>query len=130
MTLNKLNTPNLIPSAKMRSSDASIVAPVWHPDDPAAPEKPLIPLAESYDIYFTGYWKSKKIAVVKRLRELTGWGLKRTVDTVHPDAQAVRIREAVSIEDATAIQKDLEDTGATIQIVPHQSLPSLSYSAE
>jgi large subunit ribosomal protein L7/L12 len=57
---------------------------------------------------------TKKIGVIKSVRELTGLGLKEAKDIVDQAPQVVKA--GVMTEDAWAIKKRLETEGATIEL--------------
>ena len=57
---------------------------------------------------------SKKIQVIKAVREVTTLGLKEAKDLV--DGAPSNIREDVSKEEADAIKKKLEEQGATVEL--------------
>jgi len=56
----------------------------------------------------------KKIQVIKVVREITGLGLKEAKELV--DKAPNPVKENVSKEEAEAIQKKLQDVGATVEI--------------
>ncbi|HUU45361.1 MAG TPA: 50S ribosomal protein L7/L12 [Acidobacteriota bacterium] len=56
----------------------------------------------------------KKIQVIKVVREITSLGLKEAKDLV--DKAPNPVKENVSKEEAEAIQKKLQDVGATVEI--------------
>ena len=56
----------------------------------------------------------KKIAVIKTIREITSLGLKEAKDLV--DSAPTVVKEAVTKDDASEIQKKLEDAGATVTL--------------
>ena len=56
----------------------------------------------------------KKIAVIKTIREITSLGLKEAKDLV--DAATTVVKEAATKDDASEIQKKLEDAGATVTL--------------
>jgi len=56
----------------------------------------------------------KKIQVIKTVREATGLGLKEAKDLV--DSAPKAIKEKVSMADAEALKKKLEESGATVKI--------------
>lgn len=58
---------------------------------------------------------SEKIKVIKVVRELTGLGLKDAKEFVDNPGKA--IKEGVSKEEAEAIQKQLAEVGATVELV-------------
>ena len=56
----------------------------------------------------------KKIAVIKTIREITSLGLKEAKDLV--DGAPIVVKEAVTKDDASEIQKKLEEAGATVTL--------------
>ena len=57
---------------------------------------------------------ANKVAVIKAVREVTGLGLKEAKDLVEGAPQIVK--EAISKDDAAALKKKLEDTGAEVEV--------------
>jgi large subunit ribosomal protein L7/L12 len=57
---------------------------------------------------------SKKIQVIKAVRELTSLGLKEAKDLV--DGAPKPVKEAVSKEEAEAAKAKLEEQGATVEL--------------
>ena len=57
---------------------------------------------------------SKKIQVIKVVRELTSLGLKEAKDLV--DGAPNPVKEAVGKAEAEGVQKKLEDVGATVEV--------------
>jgi large subunit ribosomal protein L7/L12 len=57
----------------------------------------------------------KKIACIKAVRAITGLGLKEAKTMVEAGNQTVK--EAVSKEDAETLKKQLEEAGATVELV-------------
>ena len=57
---------------------------------------------------------SKKIQVIKAVREVTSLGLKEAKDLV--DGAPQNVKEDVSKEEAETIQKKLEEQGATVEL--------------
>ncbi|MFH1320271.1 MAG: 50S ribosomal protein L7/L12 [Bacteroidota bacterium] len=55
-----------------------------------------------------------KLAIVKLVKELTGLGLKESKELV--DAAPKAIKEGVSKEEAEALKKQLEETGAEVEL--------------
>ena len=56
----------------------------------------------------------KKIEVIKEVRALTGLGLKEAKDLVEAAPKAVK--EGVNKEEAEKIEKELEESGATVEV--------------
>lgn len=57
---------------------------------------------------------SKKIAVIKVVREITGLGLKESKDIV--DNAPGTVKEGVPAEEAEKMKADLEEAGATVEL--------------
>jgi large subunit ribosomal protein L7/L12 len=74
---------------------------------PAAEEK------TEFDVILTGFG-DKKLGVIKAVREITGLGLKEAKDLVEGCPKA--IKEGVSKEEAEALKKQLEESGATVEV--------------
>ena len=96
-------------------SAAAPVAPVAAPaagggdeGDAAAEEK------DEFDIEIAGFDSSKKIAVIKEVRSITGLGLKEAKDMVEGAPSIVK--EAAAKADAEEIKKKLEEVGAEVKL--------------
>lgn len=96
-------------------SAAAPVAPVAAPaagdgdeGDAAAEEK------DEFDIEIAGFDSSKKIAVIKEVRSITGLGLKEAKDMVEGAPSIVK--EAAAKTDAEEIKKKLEEVGAEVKL--------------
>ena len=96
-------------------SAAAPVAPVAAPaagggdeGDAAAEEK------DEFDIEIVGFDSSKKIAVIKEVRSITGLGLKEAKDMVEGAPSIVK--EAAAKTDAEEIKKKLEEVGAEVKL--------------
>ena len=61
-----------------------------------------------------GFDAAKKINVIKVVREITGLGLKEAKDLVEAAPKAVK--EGVNKEEAEKIKKELEESGATVEV--------------
>jgi len=66
-----------------------------------------------FDVILAGAG-ANKIATIKVVRELTGLGLKEAKELV--DGAPKTLKEAVSKDEAEAIQKKLEEAGAKVEI--------------
>ena len=75
---------------------------------PAAEEK------TEFDVILTGAPADKKIQAIKVVREITGLGLKEAKDLVEGVPKPVK--EGASKEEAEAIQKKLQEVGATVEV--------------
>jgi large subunit ribosomal protein L7/L12 len=77
---------------------------------PAAVEEPT-----EFNVILTGLADpTKKIGVIKVVRELTNLGLKEAKDLVEGAPQP--IKEGTSKEDATSLKAKLEEAGATVDV--------------
>ena len=83
------------------------VAPAGGADAPAAEEK------TEFDVILKAAGASK-LNVIKVVREITGLGLKDAKDLVEAAPKA--IKEGVSKDEADALQKQLAESGAEIEI--------------
>jgi len=81
-----------------------------HGAGPAAEEK-----AEktSFDVILKAHGE-KKIQVIKVVRTVTGLGLKEAKDLV--DGAPGKVKQGVSKEEAEKIKKELEESGATVEL--------------
>lgn len=66
-----------------------------------------------FDVVLTGFGTSK-IPVIKEVRAITDLGLKEAKALVEDAPKAVK--EGVSRDEAEALQKRLEDAGATVEV--------------
>ena len=67
-----------------------------------------------FDVILAGFDDSKKIAVIKEIRGITGLGLKEAKDLVEAAPKA--LKEGASKEDADKIKAQLEAAGAKVEI--------------
>ena len=96
-------------------SAAAPVAPVAAPaagggDEGAAAAEEK----DEFDIEIAGFDSSKKIAVIKEVRSITGLGLKEAKDMVEGAPSIVK--EAATKTDAEEIKKKLEEAGAEVKL--------------
>lgn len=82
------------------------------PQDMFKPEKP--PEKTEFDVVLEGFDQTKKIGVVKVLREQTGLGLKESM-AITTDLPRT-LKTAVSKDEAEKCKKLLEEAGAKISI--------------
>jgi len=76
--------------------------------DAAAEEK------DEFDIEIAGFDSSKKIAIIKEVRSITGLGLKEAKDMV--EGAPTIVKEAATKTDAEEIKKKLEEAGAEVKL--------------
>jgi large subunit ribosomal protein L7/L12 len=85
----------------------------------AAPAQaaPVAPVEEKdeFDVVLTGFDDpTKKIGIIKVVREITALGLKEAKDLVEAAPKAVK--EAVAKDEAEALKKKLTDAGANVEL--------------
>jgi large subunit ribosomal protein L7/L12 len=68
---------------------------------------------DEFDVVMTSFGE-KKIAVIKVVRSITGLGLREAKSMT--EGIPSTIKEAVSKDEATDVQKQLEDAGATVEL--------------
>jgi large subunit ribosomal protein L7/L12 len=86
---------------------AVAAAPVAVADAPAAVEQ------TEFDVILTGFG-ANKVAVIKVVRAITGLGLKEAKAAV--EEAPTPIKEGVSKSEAEDIKKQLEESGASVEI--------------
>jgi large subunit ribosomal protein L7/L12 len=86
---------------------AAVMAAPGAVDDGAEEEQ------TTFDVIIKAAGQSK-LAVVKLVKELTSFGLKESKELV--DAAPKAIKEGVSKDEAEALQKQLEEAGAEVEI--------------
>ena len=67
-----------------------------------------------FDVILAGFDDSKKIAVIKEIRGITGLGLKEAKDLVEGAPKTVK--EAIAKDEAEKIKATLEGAGAKVEI--------------
>lgn len=77
---------------------------------PAAAEEPT-----EFNVILKSADAKKKIACIKAVRAITGLGLKEAKEYVEAGDKVVK--EAVSKEDAATLKAQLEEAGATVEVV-------------
>ena len=92
---------------KFGVSAAALAAAPAAADAPAAEEK------DDFNVVLTGAG-DKKVAVIKAVREITGWGLKEAKDLVEGAPQTVK--EGVAKAEAEELKKKLEEAGASVEL--------------
>ena len=75
---------------------------------PAAEEK------TEFTVILKAYPAEKKVTVIKVIREITGLGLKEAKDLV--EGAPSTVKESVSKADSEKFKKQLEDSGATVEV--------------
>jgi len=82
---------------------------------PAAAAGPEVEEPTEFNVILKEIDAKKKIACIKAVRAITGLGLKEAKTMVEEGGATVK--EAVSKEDAEALKKQLEEAGATVELV-------------
>ena len=68
---------------------------------------------DEFDVVLTSFG-STKVSVIKAVRAITGLGLKEAKEAV--ESAPTTVKEAVSKSDAEAVQKQLEEAGASVEL--------------
>lgn len=111
--LSVLDLANLV-KAMEEKFGVSAAAPVAMAAAPAAGGGEAEEAKSSYNIELKDAG-AQKIAVIKVVREITALGLKEAKDLV--DAAPKVIKEGVKTEEAQAFKKQLEEAGATVNLI-------------
>ena len=85
------------------------------PPAPSAPQVASSPATGNVDVWLNSFGDTK-IAVIKVIRALTGWGLREAKDLV--DSAPVVMRSNISPNEARFIKAELEGAGATVTLEP------------
>jgi large subunit ribosomal protein L7/L12 len=67
-----------------------------------------------FNVMLASYPADKKVGVIKVIRTITGLGLKEAKDLV--EGAPSMVKEAVSKDEAAKIKKELEESGATVDV--------------
>jgi large subunit ribosomal protein L7/L12 len=96
-------------------SAAAAAAAVPVAGGPATGAAPAAEEKEEFDVILTGMSDpSKKIGIIKVVREITNLGLKEAKDLV--EGAPKPIKEGVPKEEAEALKKKLTEAGATVEL--------------
>jgi large subunit ribosomal protein L7/L12 len=119
--LEQLKTLSLLEAAELvkqieEAFGVSAAAPVGGMMMAAAPGATAEPVEEKteFDVILEEVPADKKIAVLKVVRTITGLGLKEAKDLVESTPKAVK--EGTGKDDAEAIKKQLEESGAKVTV--------------
>lgn len=83
----------------------------------AAPAAAAAPAAEEkteFNVILASYPADKKVGVIKVIRAITGLGLKEAKDLV--EGAPSMVKEAISKDESAKIKKELEESGATVDV--------------
>ena len=98
---------------KAAAGAAVMVAP--GPGGPGAPAAEKPPEQTEFTVVLEGVPdQTKRVGVIKIIREITGLGLKESKDKVEGAPQ--HIKENIPKDEAEAIKKKLEDAGAKVSV--------------
>ena len=92
-------------------SAQAVVAPTASPTGDAS--EPKVEEKTEFDIILQSIGENK-INVIKAVREITSLGLKEAKELV--DSAPKPIKEGLTKEEAMALEKKLEDAGATVEV--------------
>ena len=79
----------------------------------AAGEAAAVEEKDEFDVVMTSFG-ANKVSVIKAVRAITGLGLKEAKDMV--EGAPVTVKEAASKTDAEALQKQLQEAGAEVEL--------------
>lgn len=80
---------------------------------PAASEAPVVAEKTSFDVILKSAG-GQKLQIVKLVKDITGLGLKEAKAVV--DAAPGAVKEGITKEEAESIKKQLEDSGAEVEL--------------
>ena len=75
---------------------------------------PAVEEQTEFTVTLKAYPAEKKVTVIKVIREITGLGLKEAKDLV--EGAPSTVKEAASKADSEKFKKQLEETGATVEV--------------
>ncbi len=78
------------------------------------PPQHLVEEKTKFNVMLASYPADKKVGVIKVIRAITGLGLKEAKDLV--EGVPSMVKEAVSKDEAAKIKKELEESGATVDV--------------
>jgi large subunit ribosomal protein L7/L12 len=109
MTVIELS--EFVEAFKTRFNVSATAAPVMAMPSAAGAEEAAVEEQAEFDVVLESFG-SKKIQVIKVIRQITSLGLKEAKDLV--DKAPSPVREAVSKNEAEDIKSKLEEVGATV----------------
>ena len=111
MTVIELS--EFVKAFKTRFNVTATEAPVMAMPGAAGAEEAAVEEQDEFDVMLESFG-SKKIQVIKVIRQITSLGLKEAKELV--DKAPSTVREAVSKDEAEDIKSKLEEVGATIVV--------------
>lgn len=109
MTVIELS--EFVDAFKTRFNVTAAAAPIMAAPGAAAADEAAVEEQDEFDVVLESFG-SKKIQVIKVIRQITSLGLKEAKELV--DKAPSPVREAVSKEEAEDIKGKLEEVGATV----------------
>lgn len=108
-----LELSEFVEAFKEKFNVAAVAAPVAATAGAASGAEPEVAEQTEFEVVLDSFG-SKKIQVIKVVREITGLGLKEAKDLV--DKAPNSVKEAVAKEEAEEIKGKLEAAGATVTV--------------
>jgi large subunit ribosomal protein L7/L12 len=75
---------------------------------------PVVEEKTEFNVILASYPADKKVGVIKVIRAITGLGLKEAKDLV--EGVPSMVKEAISKDESAKIKKELEESGATVDV--------------
>ena len=111
MTVIELS--EFVEAFKTRFNVTAAAAPVMAMPGGAGPEEAAVEEQDEFDVVLESFG-SKKIQVIKVIRQITSLGLKEAKELV--DKAPSPVRESVGKDEAEDIRSKLEEVGATVVV--------------
>ena len=108
-----LELSEFVEAFKTRFNVTAAAAPVMAMPGVAGTEEAAVEEQDEFDVMLESFG-SKKIQVIKVIRQITSLGLKEAKELV--DKAPSPVREAVSKDEAEDIRSKLEEVGATVVV--------------
>ncbi|MDE2761767.1 MAG: 50S ribosomal protein L7/L12 [Gemmatimonadota bacterium] len=108
-----LELSEFVEAFKTRFNVTAAAAPVMAMPGAAGAEEAAVEEQDEFDVMLESFG-SKKIQVIKVIRQITSLGLKEAKELV--DKAPSPVREAVSKDEAEDIRSKLEEVGATVVV--------------
>ena len=114
--ISNMTVMEIVDLVKMMEDKFGVTAaaPVAAVAAAAGAAAPVVEEQTEFTVIMKTYPADKKVGVIKVIREITSLGLKEAKDLV--EGVPSTVKEAVSKADADKIKKQLEDSGATVEV--------------
>ena len=114
--ISNMTVMEIVDLVKMMEDKFGVTAaaPVAAVAAAAGAAAPVVEEQTEFTVILKAYPADKKVGVIKVIREITSLGLKEAKDLV--EGVPSTVKEAVSKADADKIKKQLEDSGATVEV--------------